>query len=77
MVSRLFVCLLITTTLGSPYYMAPEQMRAEQGSDFGRKADVWSVGGLVLFMVTGDHPWQCEKFRNVMALFAAVRRCFQ
>jgi serine/threonine protein kinase len=70
-----FVCLIYAVAIGSPYYMAPEQMTSQgKGNELDSKADVWSVGGLVLFMVTGDHPWQCEKFRNAMALFAAVLR---
>jgi hypothetical protein len=37
--------------------MAPEQMAQDNsaaGGGCGRKADVWSVGGVVLFMATGE-----------------------
>jgi serine/threonine protein kinase len=59
-----------TGTKGSPYYMAPEEMAADDAG--GKAADVWSMGGVVLFMVTGDHPWQVLGPRSVLALFAAV-----
>ncbi|EGB06773.1 hypothetical protein AURANDRAFT_12262, partial [Aureococcus anophagefferens] len=39
---------------GTPYFMAPEQMRQKR---VGRRADVWAMGGLALLMATGDPPW--------------------
>jgi serine/threonine protein kinase len=44
-----------TTLKGTPYYMAPEQMLRE---DTATKSDVWSLGGVALFMATGDFPWK-------------------
>lgn len=40
------------TSLGSPLYMAPEQMRSARTADY--RADQWSVGGVLYRMVTGD-----------------------
>ena len=42
------------TVCGTPYFWAPELMR---NAGYGRKVDVWSVGGLGLQMATGDPPW--------------------
>ena len=40
---------------GTPAYMSPETMRQEGA---GRKADVWALGGVALFLATGDPPWR-------------------
>ncbi|EGB12675.1 hypothetical protein AURANDRAFT_12817, partial [Aureococcus anophagefferens] len=42
------------TLCGTPYFMAPEVMK---GDTYGRKSDVWSVGGLLLQMAGGEPPW--------------------
>jgi len=39
---------------GSEYWMAPEVMKS---AGYGRKADIWGVGCVVLEMLTGSHPW--------------------
>eukprot|EP00644_Phytophthora_capsici_P013377 jgi/Phyca11/8552/fgenesh1_pm.PHYCAscaffold_29_\ len=44
--------------LGSPFWMAPELVRAEKGADSWRKADVWGVGCIVIEMATGRPPWE-------------------
>jgi serine/threonine protein kinase len=37
-------------------------------SRYGRKADIWSVGGAVLQMLTGDPPWKELNFNSAVAL---------
>lgn len=44
------------TMVGTPYWMAPEVVRCEDGG-YGMKSDVWSVGCTVVEMVTGKPPW--------------------
>ena len=39
---------------GTIYWMAPELARQQF---YSCKADIWSVGCLVLEMLTGQHPW--------------------
>ncbi|KAJ3119603.1 hypothetical protein HK098_005309 [Nowakowskiella sp. JEL0407] len=39
---------------GSIYWMAPEVAR---GKGYSAKVDIWSLGCLVLEMLTGHHPW--------------------
>ena len=52
------------TFTGSPNWVAPEVI---QGSSYGTKADVWSVGATVMEMLTGNPPF--HELEPVMALF--------
>ncbi|KAF1794337.1 Protein kinase-like domain [Phytophthora cactorum] len=44
--------------LGSPFWMAPEIVRAEKGADSWRKADIWGIGCITIEMATGRPPWE-------------------
>ena len=67
---------------GSVFWMAPELVRSQECST---KSDIWSVGCLVLEMLTGEHPWfgldQIQAFYRIGMLtsnpldhfFSAVR----
>eukprot|EP00755_Sulcionema_specki_P012766 Sspe_Gene.52249::Locus_28949_Transcript_1_1_Confidence_1.000_Length_4027::g.52249::m.52249 len=45
------------TTLGSPFYMAPEACRCQAE----KKSDVWSFGISVFQLITGRIPWTVEE----------------
>eukprot|EP00494_Astrolonche_serrata_P022312 UN22569 len=45
------------SAIGTPYYLAPEVVDPDEpGYDF--KADIWSMGCVVVEMVTGQVPWK-------------------
>ncbi|KAH8806763.1 STE/STE11 protein kinase [Flagelloscypha sp. PMI_526] len=49
---------------GSVFWMAPEVVKQ---TVYTKKADIWSVGCLIVEMLTGDHPW--GKLSQFQALF--------
>ncbi|PFH54318.1 hypothetical protein AMATHDRAFT_44839 [Amanita thiersii Skay4041] len=49
---------------GSVFWMAPEVVKQ---SGHTRKADIWSVGCLIVEMLTGEHPW--AKLTQMQAIF--------
>jgi len=49
---------------GSVFWMAPEVVKQ---TSYTSKADIWSLGCLVVEMLTGEHPW--AKFTQMQAIF--------
>lgn len=45
------------TITGTPMYMSPEVIRGESAQRFSGAADIWSLGCVLLEMVTGKRPW--------------------
>jgi len=48
-----------TAALGSPTWMAPEQ--TARGSVIGPATDVWALGLIAFFLLTGRHFWRCAE----------------
>jgi serine/threonine-protein kinase len=48
----------IDAILGSPLYMAPEQMRAAREAD--ARSDVWALGAILYEMLMGRSPFEAE-----------------
>jgi serine/threonine protein kinase len=55
------------TTLGSPAYMAPEQIRAAK--DVDHRSDLWSLGVVLFELLSGTPPFARESLGE---LFAAI-----
>jgi eukaryotic-like serine/threonine-protein kinase len=54
-----------TTAVGSPHYMAPEQMRAESNIDL--RADIWAIGVILYELLSGISPFDAESMPKVCA----------
>jgi mitogen-activated protein kinase kinase kinase len=52
---------------GSVFWMAPEVVKQ---TGHTRKADIWSVGCLVVEMLTGEHPW--AQLTQMQAIFKVL-----
>jgi serine/threonine protein kinase len=49
--------------LGSPFYMAPEQMRSAR--DVDARADVWALGATLYELLTGRVPFEAESLLDL------------
>ncbi|KAJ3499937.1 hypothetical protein NLJ89_g10008 [Agrocybe chaxingu] len=56
---------------GSVFWMAPEVVKQTAHT---RKADIWSVGCLVVEMLTGEHPWaQLTQMQAIFKIGSSAR----
>jgi len=57
------------TMRGTPYFMAPEVFEEKYSS----KADIWSIGCVMVQMATGTPPWKDLGFSNPVSLFNHIK----
>ena len=48
---------MLTTNCGTPVYMAPQIWKGEA---YGNKVDMWSVGVVMYYLLSGSHPFEGE-----------------
>ncbi|KAF8522265.1 Pkinase-domain-containing protein [Hysterangium stoloniferum] len=59
---------------GSVFWMAPEVVKQ---TSYTLKADIWSVGCLVVEMLTGEHPWaQLTQMQAIFKIGSSARPAF-
>jgi serine/threonine-protein kinase len=52
--------------IGSPLYMAPEQMQSAR--DVDHRADIWSMGAILYELISGAPPYQAESLPQLCNL---------
>jgi WD40 repeat protein/serine/threonine protein kinase len=53
-------------TLGSPAYMAPERAVVGQPDDSGPRGDIYSLGAVFYYLLTGRPPFQGETLQDIL-----------
>jgi serine/threonine-protein kinase len=58
-----------TPAVGTPDYMAPEQVRGKRGDE---RTDIYSLGAILYEMVVGATPFECENENALVIMNARV-----
>ena len=53
------------TICGTPQYIAPEVYSSDSGDGYGTKADMWSAGILLYFILSGTHAFSEDNIYSV------------
>lgn len=58
-------CYTLNEFTGNPFYTAPETIQGE----YNFKADIWSVGIITYFLLTGNNPFQGKEYDVLFKVF--------
>lgn len=58
---------------GSPFYMAPEQIRGLKNAD--ARSDIWSLGVIAYELLTGSRPFRAQDAMGVLAVILTEEPC--
>lgn len=56
--------------IGTPFYMSPEQLA---GDKLDERSDIYSIGLILYYCLTGDEPFRAEGFSGVLAKHTATQ----
>ncbi|MFO0756036.1 MAG: serine/threonine-protein kinase [Byssovorax sp.] len=60
----------LTSALGTPYYMAPEQARGDRA--FDHRVDLWGVGLVLYECITGQRPFDARNYNALLVQIITV-----
>jgi serine/threonine protein kinase len=55
---------MTTTALGTPFYMAPQLLKAHK---YSSKCDIWSVGVIYYELLYGTQPWKGGSIHQLLS----------
>jgi hypothetical protein len=61
------------TAVGTPMYMAPEQIRPDEGQSPGAEADVWALGVMLYHHLAGEFPFGATAYVELMVAICSAR----
>lgn len=63
---------IMTTMVGTPYYLAPEVLKAR----YGKECDVWSFGVLMYLLLSGKQPFKGTDINDLFRKILVAEYCF-
>ena len=63
----------LTDYCGSHCYAAPEVLLREENYD-GNKADIWSLGVILFYFLSGNHPFEGEQLQTMLLQIVSGKR---
>jgi len=67
---------LLHTSCGSPFYCAPEVLSVSESGYSGEKADSWSCGVILFYMLSGELPFVDEQIDALIELMTNASPAF-